>query len=171
MTASNFDACLRLTLAHEGGFVDDPRDPGGATNLGITRATLAAWRGRRVTRAEVRALKVSEAKAIYRRLYWDAVRGDDLPSGLDAVMFDHAVNSGPRAAVVTLQKALRVKADGRFGPVTLHALKAAHIRILISEMCRRRRSFLARLKTFRWFGRGWTRRVEDVERRARRMAA
>lgn len=171
MSASNFDACLRLTLGHEGGYADHPDDPGGATNLGITRATLAAWRGHSVSRDDVRALERTEASAIYRRLYWDAVRGDDLPTGLDAVMFDHAVNSGPRAAVVALQKSLRVKVDGRMGPLTLRAARAAHTRILIGDLCARRRNFLVRLKTFRSFGRGWTRRVVNVERRALIMAA
>ncbi|MDB5510264.1 MAG: hypothetical protein JWL93_2733 [Hyphomicrobiales bacterium] len=171
MSASNFDACLRLTLRHEGGYADHPDDPGGATNLGVTRATLAAWRGHGVRREDVRALERTEAGAIYRRLYWDEVRGDDLPAGLDAVMFDHAVNSGPRAAVVALQKSLRVTVDGRLGPATLRAARAAHTKILIGDLCARRRRFLARLKTFRSFGRGWTRRVADVESRALIMAA
>lgn len=170
MTAANFESCLRLTLAHEGGFVDHPDDPGGATNLGVTRATLAAWRKRPVSRAEMRALRRAEAALIYRRLYWDAVRGDDLPAGLDAVMFDHAVNSGPRAAILALQKAVSVTPDGRFGPLTLRAALAMKSPVLIRDLCRRRRTFLARLKSFRVFGRGWSRRVAEIERRALVMA-
>jgi hypothetical protein len=106
MTAANFDRALTLVLQSEGGYADDPRDPGGATNRGITRATLARWRGRPVSKAELRALGRAEAAAIYRALYWDALRGDDLPAGLDIALFDYGVNSGPARAARTLQAVL-----------------------------------------------------------------
>ncbi len=103
MAAANFERALSLVLKHEGGFADHPADPGGATMMGITQATLAEWRGRPVTKDEVRALSRVEAGAIYRARYWDAVKGDDLPSGLDLAAFDYAVNSGPARAVRTIQ--------------------------------------------------------------------
>lgn len=171
MAAENFEYCLRLTLAFEGGYVDHPADPGGATNLGITRRTLARYRGRAVSKADVRALTRQEAAAIYRKYYWDAVRGDELPAGVDAALFDHAVNSGPGAAIRMLQKALGLKADGRFGPATLAALDAANAHQLIQNLLARRSSFLTRLRTFRIFGRGWMRRVKAIETASLAMQA
>ena len=164
MAARNFDACLKLTLQFEGGYSDHPADPGGATNLGITRRTLAAWRGRPVTKAEVRALTCEEAAKIYRRNYWDAVRGDELPEGIDAAVFDHAVNSGPRAAARMLQESLRLKPDGVIGAGTLALVRVTPRENLLHDLLRRRRGFLQRLRTFRIFGRGWTRRLLAVER-------
>ena len=98
MTAANFDRALTAVLRHEGGYVDHPSDPGGATNLGVTRATLAQWRGRAVSKAEVKALTRAEAAKIYRALYWDEIAGDALPAGLDFAVFDYCVNSGPGRA-------------------------------------------------------------------------
>jgi lysozyme family protein len=169
MAARNFDACLKLTLQFEGGYVDHPADPGGATNLGITRRTLARWRGRPVSKAEVRDLSRKEAAEIYRKYYWNAVNGDDLPLGIDAAVFDHAVNSGPRAAVRMLQQALALKADGVIGSITLALVRACDSDVLLGELMKRRRSFLQRLKTFRVFGRGWTRRLIAVEGECRAM--
>jgi hypothetical protein len=117
-----FAACLEEVLWHEGGYADNPRDPGGATNLGITIATLGEWRGRAVTKADVKALTREEAAAIYRARYWKRVRGDALPAGLDLAVFDFAVNSGPARAVKALQRELGVAQDGLVGPVTLGAL-------------------------------------------------
>lgn len=101
MARETFAACLSETLAHEGGYVDHPKDPGGATNMGITQAALSDWRDRPVSRFEVRTLTRVEADAIYRARYWNAVRGDDLPPGLDLVAFDGAVNSGPQPICAT----------------------------------------------------------------------
>ncbi len=164
MAARNFDACLKLTLQFEGGYSDHPADPGGATNLGITRRTLAAWRGCPVSKSDVRMLKREEAAKIYRSNYWDAVRGDDLPEGIDAAVFDHAVNSGPRAAARLLQKALGLKADGVIGAGSLALVRVTPRENLLRDLLRRRRGFLQRLRTFSIFGRGWTRRLLAVER-------
>ncbi|HRK23557.1 MAG TPA: glycosyl hydrolase 108 family protein [Beijerinckiaceae bacterium] len=171
MVARNFSRCLALTLRHEGGYSDHPADPGGATNLGITRAVLAEWRGRPVTRAEVRALQRSEAEVIYRRLYWDAVGGDELPAGIDLAVFDYAVNSGVDRAVRTLQRILGLAADGIAGVDTIRAARAARSVDVIRAICAARRGFLGRLKTFFVFGRGWLRRVEAIERLALSLAA
>lgn len=171
MARGNFSACLNETLAHEGGYVDHPRDPGGATNMGITHRTLAAYRGvKRVTKKAVRALTRREAGEIYRQLYWDVSQGDQLSSGVDLVAFDAAVNSGPRRSARWLQMALGVPADGRIGPATLGAddvkSPAATVKAAISI----RRRFLRGLKTWRTFGKGWTRRVNSVEASALAMA-
>ena len=162
-----FRSALTETLRHEGGFVDHPADPGGATNLGITQATLAAWRGRPVSVAEVRGLTRDEAAAIYRARYWNAVDGDRLPAGLDLALFDFAVNSGPSRAIRTLQAALGAKRDGRIGPETRAAIAAADPAIVLRDLCGARRAFLRGLSTFSVFGRGWMRRVDSVERVAR----
>lgn len=171
MAASSFDRALSLVLANEGGFVDDPRDPGGATNLGITRATLARARGRAVGVGEVRRLGRGEAAAIYRRFYWKAVRADELPAGLDLAVFDLAVNSGPSRAVRLLQRALGCREDGILGPVTLGAAAGREPAATIRALGRARLAFLRGLPTWSAFGRGWARRVARVERAALALAA
>lgn len=171
MARANFEAALSAVLAHEGGYVDHPDDPGGATNLGITHATLSAWRGAPVTKADVRALTRNEAAAIYDARYWRAVRADDLPTGLDLATFDFAVNSGPERAIRTLQKALGIPADGQIGPVTLSAIAAHDSGALIRALTAARLAFLTGLSTFPVFGRGWTRRVEAVRTAALKLAA
>jgi lysozyme family protein len=166
MAAQCFDAALAETLRHEGGYVDHPLDPGGATNLGITRATLAAWRGRPVAKAEVMALTVAEAGAIYRARYWNVVAGDRLPPGLDLAVFDFAVNSGPSRAIRTLQACLGVARTGRMDEATFAGLARHPPNALIRALTARRRGFLMRLATWSTFGRGWSRRVASVEARA-----
>lgn len=167
MASSSFERALACVLAHEGGYSDHPRDPGGATNLGITRAALAHHRGRQVTKAEVRALSRAEAAAIYRERYWAAIRGDELPAGVDLAVFDLAVNSGPVRAARILQRAVGVAGDGVVGPATLAALARADPAVVIEAVTRARLAFLQRLPTWDVFGRGWRRRVDAVERAAR----
>ena len=170
MAHENFEAALACVLRHEGGYSDHPDDPGGATMMGITLATLAAWRGHAVAKAEVRALSRAEVAAIYRARYWDAVRADQLSAGLDLAVFDYAVNSGPSRAVRTLQKALGVAVDGRIGAQTLGAAHLKPPAEVIAALCAARLEFLEGLSAFPVFGRGWTRRVRDVEAVARRLA-
>ena len=177
MAKSNFAACLKIVLAHEGGFADHPADPGGATNRGITLRTLAEWRGVSpwwaLDKDAVRALGLGETREIYRARYWDAVAGDELPKGLDLAVFDFAVNSGPARAVRTLQALLGVAEDGVVGPVTLGAVAERAGKgggaNLIRELCARRLGFLRTLTIFPIFGTGWTRRVADTEARALSM--
>ena len=171
MAAGNFTASLSHVLRHEGGFVHDARDPGGATNMGITAATLARMRGRPVTAAEVRALQRSEAAAIYRRLFWDALSADELPPGVDHALFDLAVNSGPSRAAKLVQRVVAVAEDGRIGPVTMAALRRSDPLETIKALTQARLDFLQRLPTWATFGRGWRRRVADVEREAIAMAS
>lgn len=161
--SERFGECLAHVLRHEGGYVDHPRDPGGATNMGITIGTLSDWLGRPATKAEVRALSRDLAAAIYHRRYWLPVRGDALGSGLDLVVFDYGVNSGPVRAVRTLQAAIGVDMDGVMGPVTINALAGRDREPLIRDVSARRRAFLRSLSTYDTFGRGWERRVAEVE--------
>jgi hypothetical protein len=168
---ARFLTCLATVLRHEGGFVNDPQDPGGATNLGITAATLAAWRGAPVTAEEVRALTEEEAREIYRARYWNRLRCDDLPAGLDLQVFDIGVNAGPGVAAKLLQRAVGVAADGAIGPVTLAAARAADARPAIDRMARLREEHYRGLSGFARFGRGWLRRTDEVRRAAQGMVA
>ena len=171
MVAKNLSFALREILKHEGGYVDHPRDPGGATNMGIARKTLAAWRGVspwwKLAKSEVKALKLREVRAIYKAKYWNLVAGNILPSGIDFAMFDFAVNSGPSRAVKTLQGLVKTRRDGIIGKITLRALKGRIARVgvaaIVKAICSARLSFLRRLKTFSTFGRGWVRRVKSVQ--------
>lgn len=162
MAASTFERGLSLVLKHEGGWSDDPHDPGGATNLGVTIGTLSLWLGRPATKAEVRALTAASVAPLYRRRFWDAIQGDALPAGLDYALFDFAVNSGPRRAVIGLQRGLQIADDGRLGPVTLEAVAKHKPADLIDALCDGRLAFLRALSTWPRFGRGWSRRVEEV---------
>ncbi|MHA1565198.1 MAG: glycoside hydrolase family 108 protein [Alphaproteobacteria bacterium] len=171
MARGNFDACLAETLGFEGGYVDHPRDPGGATNMGITHRTLAAYRGvKRVTKKAVRALTRFEAGEIYHKRYWNPSLGDQLSVGVDLVTFDAAVNSGPRRSARWLQMALGVPADGGIGPATLGADDVKSPVATVKTAIAMRRRFLRGLKTWPTFGKGWTRRVNSVEARALALA-
>lgn len=160
---ARFATCLNFVLREEGGFSNHAADNGGATNLGITHRTLADWRGApSVTVAEVRALGIEEARAIYRARYWNAVRGDDLLPGVDLVVFDWAVNAGPGRAVRGLQRVARVSADGAIGPTTLAALRTWEPAALVNALCDARLAHLRGLDDWRVFGKGWAARVERV---------
>lgn len=171
-----FDACYAETLRHEGGYSDHPSDPGGATQHGVTQATYDAYRRRRgrPTRA-VREIAGDETREIYRDQYWAAVRGDELPAGVDLVVYDFAVNSGPVRAIRALQAALGVEADGHLGEQTLAALRNRLPAGVIGDVCERRLAFMRQARDKRgaaaWptFGKGWSRRVCAVYLTAMRM--
>lgn len=174
MVANNQQASLARVLAHEGGSVDDRRDPGGRTSKGVTQRVYDAWRrGNSQPRRDVFRIAMSEVRAIYTEQYWNRVRADTLPCGLDYAVFDAAVNSGPVQAVKWLQRALGgIAVDGVVGQVTLGAVRAhTDIPALIAAMCARRMAFLKQLRTWKHFGDGWTRRVSDVESTAVAMAS
>lgn len=173
MAASSFAPALERVLAHEGGYSNHPADPGGPTMRGITQRVYDAFRraAGQPTRP-VRGIADDELHLIYRRQYWDAIRADDLPQGLDYCVFDAAVNSGPAQAAKWLQRALGVAADGQVGALTLDAARATpDLRRVIDDMCDRRLAMLRALKTWPVFGTGWGRRVADVRIAARSLAA
>ena len=162
---SRYEKCIPRTLSHEGGFVNDPRDAGGATNLGITIATYRRYLNSRGTVADLKAMTRDQAVTIYKRQYWDAVNGDKLPAGLDYAVFDYAVNSGPARAAKALQGLLGVAQDGALGPATLAAIGGRDVAALINGLCDQRLAFMRSIrggKDWRAFSKGWTRRVEDV---------
>lgn len=165
----NFEAALAAVLKHEGGWSDHPKDPGGATMKGVTLATYSDWLGRPASKEELRNISDEHIRTIYKTRYWDAVRGDDLPSGVDFVVFDMAVNSGPGRAARVLQSTVGVTPDGSIGPKTLAAVKMHDPAALVDAYQSLRQHFLEALPTFAVFGRGWTRRVDDVKREALKM--
>lgn len=154
-------------LASEGGYVDHPKDPGGATNMGITHKTLAAWRGKPVTKADVKNLTKAEALAIYEAQYWNALGADKLPTGLDYAVADYGISSGPARAVKDLQRVLGVPADGIIGVVTMDAIRDRDTAELIDGLTKRRQEFVRGLKNYSTFGKGWERRIVDVRTKAR----
>ena len=166
---SNFEQCFALVLRNEGGYVDNPADPGGATNLGCTKATWEAWVGHSVTKDDIKALTPNDVMPLYKAKYWDTVKGDDLPMGVDYAVFDFAINSGPSRAAKTLQSVLGVAADGQIGPATLTALETANPRDVATSVCEARLAFLQSLPTYANFGKGWSRRVSEVEAEAFKM--
>lgn len=167
---ANFSACLKKVLVHEGGFSNHPADPGGATMKGVTQRVYTAYRlGKNLPDQSVRWINNGELEDIYKRQYWDAVRGDELPSGVDYCIFDAAVNSGPIRAIRWLQSALEVKADGIFGIVTKQAVERFGPANLIRRYCASRLGWLKLLNTWPVFGKGWGRRVTEVERDALKM--
>ncbi|MBP0443160.1 glycoside hydrolase family 108 protein [Roseomonas sp. SSH11] len=168
---ARLEACLEWVLRAEGGFVNHPADPGGATNMGITRRTLAEFREADVTVDDVRALTRAEAREIYRALYWNPMRCAELPAGIDLMVFDFGVNAGPRRSLRMLQRCLGVAADGAVGPITLAAAGACRAPELIARLAEERLAYYRGLSSFGQFGRGWTRRVDDARQAALAMAA
>lgn len=167
----NFDHALAFTLREEGGFVSDPRDSGGPTNLGVTQRVWEAYIGAKVDVKAMRALTRADVTPLYRSVYWDKIAGDALPAGLDLALFDFAVNSGPRRASRTLQQLLNVEPDGIIGPNTLGAVYASNAQLLNAHLTTARLEFLRTLPAFAHFGRGWTRRVNRVAHMATRMVS
>lgn len=167
----NFKEALAAVLIHEGGFVDHPRDPGGATNKGITHKTYAAWlRVQNMPQKNVRDITDAEVAAIYLDQYWNTVRADSLPSGVDYAVFDFAVNSGPGRAARFLQRVVGVAEDGVIGQQTLAAVQSIGARQIVTELCSARLAWLKRLSHWPTFGGGWERRVSEVKAKAMRLA-
>ena len=168
---SNFDKALSAVLQHEGGYVNHPKDPGGRTMKGVTQAVYDDWReDKGLAKQSVRDITPAEVMAIYKLLYWDRVKGDALPAGVDYCVFDFAVNSGVNRAIRFLQRAVGVAEDGQLGPITLQAVSAMGADCLVDAICNARMTFLKGLKHFNVFGKGWTRRVEDVRAKAKAIA-
>jgi lysozyme family protein len=166
----NFEAALKAILHHEGGFVNHVKDPGGMTNLGVTKKVWEEWVGHQVDERTMRNLTPELVGPMYKVKYWDKVRGDDLPTGVDYIVFDAAVNSGPGRAAKWLQACVGVEPDGGIGPKTLAAVNAFDANQLIEDYAKRRLSFLMDLQTWDTFGKGWSRRVAEVQKTGLDMA-
>lgn len=172
MTAANFDEALSLVLAHEGGYSDHPKDPGGATMRGVTQKVYDDYRIRHGKPwGDVKRITNTELQDIYRDGYWRAIRADDMPPGVDYALFDYAVNSGPGRAVKDLQRALGTKVDGVIGVNTLALMEHGENEKIIRAVCAGRLKFLKSLRHWSTFGPGWERRVREVEAAALEMCA
>jgi lysozyme family protein len=139
------------------------------TNLGVTAKVWESWVGHPVDEKQMRALTPEDVAPLYKRKYWDACRADEFVSGLDYAVFDFAVNSGVGRSVKLLQTCVGVNADGGIGPATMAAVKTHNSTELIKTFCASRLQFLKSLKTFPVFGKGWERRVNEVEAESLRM--
>ena len=166
---ANYDKCLETILHHEGGYVNHPKDPGGETNLGVTKRVYEEFGGTK----DMKDLTVEDVAPIYKKGYWDKMKGDELPSGLDLCVFDFGVNAGPGRAAKYLQTMIGTVADGGIGPNTLAKLKEyvdEHgLAKSIDNYQEARQAYYEKLSTFDTFGRGWTRRVDETTQLAKTM--
>lgn len=166
---NNFEASLALILKVEAGFSNNPEDPGGMTNLGVTKRTWEAFVGHPVTEADMRALTPEQVRTLYKQMFWDAVKGDELPLGIDYATADFAVNSSPARAAGFLQTAVRMFADHKIGPHTLAVVGTDDPAAVINHLCDYRMVFLRSLKDWPEFGKGWNNRVFEVRAAALAM--
>jgi lysozyme family protein len=172
MAASSYDAALARLLAHEGGYTNDRADPGGPTNFGITIYDYRKYVKPNATAADVKAMRVEEAKAIYRSKYWDVQRCDELPAGVDDAVFDYGVNSGIGRSGKVLRRCLKLPDNSSaVTDAVIAAARAADGKTLIVAICDERLRFLKSLRIWPVFGRGWGRRVAEVQAFALQLAA
>lgn len=148
-----FDQCFDKLISHEGGYVNDPRDPGGETKFGISK--------RAYPQVDIKALTLDAAKSIYKRDYWDRAQCDKLPPALAYMLFDTAVNSGIGQAIRLLQRALGLADDGALGPLTMAAVHRLDAEVICAKFCGQRLEFMSKLSTWDVYGKGWARRVAD----------
>ena len=162
----NYDKCLETILHHEGGYVNHPKDPGGETNLGVTKRVYQEHGGTK----DMKDLLVEDVAPIYKKGYWDKMKCDDIPSGLDLCLFDFGVNAGPGRAAKFLQQMIGTTVDGGIGPVTLAKVEE-YVRengepVTVEKYQEMRQKYYENLSTFATFGKGWTRRVEETTKLA-----
>ena len=172
MAAQNLRIWFKTELVFEGGKVDHPADPGGRTNMGVTQRVYNGWRkARKLAVRDVYQIEAAEVLDIYKTGYWDKVWGDRLPDGVDVVVADGAINSGVIQSVKWLQRALGVRVDGQMGDATLSACLAHENKdLLVAQITDNREAFLRALKTFRTFGKGWIRRITQLETLGQKLA-
>ena len=147
----NFDQAFETLIGHEGGYVDHPADPGGATNFGITKRSYPG--------EDIRGMTLARAREIYKRDFWGPAGCDALPEALRFQVFDAAVNSGVRAAVRMLQACVGEVEDGILGPKTLQAVQSMPAARLVARFNGRRLAFMTTLSNWPAFSRGWARRI------------
>lgn len=168
----NFEPSLKEVLRQEGGYVDHPSDPGGATMKGITIGTYREYkRNPYITKEQLKAIPDSEVTDIYRSRYWNPLRCDDMPDGVDFLLFDFGVNAGVGRSAKMLQQILKVAQDGIIGPKTVEAAKSMDKDKLIIEFSEAKEAFYKSLKTFPVFGKGWLKRVAESAETAKSLSA
>ena len=166
--ASDYKECLDLVLKSEGGWVNNPNDPGGETNLGVTKAVWEEYVGHPVT--TMKNLTKDDVAPLYEQKYWRACYGEVLPRGLDFIVFSMGVNAGPGRSVKLLQQSIGCVPDGVIGPATRSLICASNTATLIAKFSEIRREYYRSLKTFPIFGKGWLSRVDHEEATALNMA-
>lgn len=167
----NFAEALKLVLKHEGGWSDHPADNGGATMRGVTLANYRRFINTTGTKKDLRNITDLQLQQVYREQYWNKVRGNDLPAGVDYCFFDYAVHSGHGRACKELQRILGVTVDGQIGPQTLAAARKLPATQIINATCDKRMKFLRGLEDWPVFGKGWKSRVDGVRAEALKMAS
>ena len=171
----NFDDCLEMLLKHEGGYVNHPKDPGGETNLGVTRKVWEEWIGKPAAPDAMKKLTVKDVAPLYKKMYWDKVRGDDLPQGVDYAVFDFAVNAGPGRAAKFLQQSVGATPDGAIGPGTMALVAKATPTDILQKFAQQKEAFYNSLAeknpTQQKFLKGWLSRVAHVQTAASSMLA
>ena len=166
---NNFDKCLEMLLHHEGGYVNNVHDKGGMTNLGVTKRVYDKWIGRESTEQEMRDLTPDDVAPIYKKNYWNRVKGDSLPSGLDWACFDWAVNSGSGRPAKAVQRAVGATQDGAIGNQTLGLIAEKDPKFIIDYVYTVRQAFYESLDDYKHFGRGWSRRNTETLHQAMKM--
>lgn len=166
----NFPPCEAFTLSEEGGYSDNPRDPGGATNHGITQATLSHWRGVPASAYDVINLTTAEASAIARALYWNAMNCAMLPCGVDLMVYDFGFNAGPKNSIRELQACVGVAQDGAVGPMTALTSKGAG-HSLFGMLAVAHENYYRALDDFAIFGTDWLARLARCSATAEAMTA
>ena len=168
----NYQSALNHVLQSEGLWSDNPADPGGATMKGVTLSVYQAWKGNsHISKEDLRNISDQEVADIYKQNYWDKVKGDDLPSGVDYAVFDASVNMGVGRASKLIQTAVGVPADGVIGNQTVQAIKNANPVELIDKFSAEKDAFYKSLPTFGTFGKGWLNRVAQVKTTSESMIA
>ena len=169
MAAENYQTCLEMILHHEGGYVNHPKDPGGETNLGVTKRVYEEWGGTK----DMKDLTVEDVAPIYEKNYWGRMKCDNVPAGLDLCLFDFGVNAGTGRSAKFLQTMIDTTADGGIGPNTLSKLAdyidENGIEDTIKNFQAERQKYYESLSTFDTFGKGWTRRVDETTEAALKM--
>lgn len=169
MAKDGFSRAYARVRVYEGGNVDDPRDPGGRTSRGVTQRVYTAWLRRQgLPSADVWTATDAQVEAIYRALYWTKAGCDELPAGVDFVVFDGAINSGVGQSIRWLQRSLTGypgAVDGAVGDVTLHAASQDEDNdALVARYCAARLGTLRGLKAWRTYGRGWSARIANAQK-------
>ena len=166
---NNFEFSLAQVLKSEGGYVNNPKDPGGETMMGVTKAAWSTWLKRTILPGEMAKLTVADIIPFYKALYWDKAYCNQLPTGVDYMAFDAAVNMGVGQSIRLLQKSLGCVPDGVIGPNTMKAINDADTKTLIDKFSAQKEMFYRSLATFVTFGKGWMRRVAEVKQTALSM--
>jgi len=165
----NFEYSLAQVLKSEGGYVNNPKDPGGETNMGVTKAAWSTWLKRPIANGEMAKLTHADIIPFYKALYWDKSYCNQLPTGIDYMVFDASVNMGVGQSIRLLQKSLGCVADGVIGNITMKAINDADVKTLIDKLSAQKEMFYRSLGTFATFGKGWLARVQQVKQTALSM--